>query len=1008
MIVDLVLQILLVSWVGLGASPCHSLNWASEKPQKPKFDYVLVSSGFDSEQIGLYRRFVDQLNVVGGPLDQLGIPRGHQVVEFLKGNDLNAIVAAPGGYPVAHYYDGSLISNALSDFRQLVYEVVYSGKSYHHGFYRDDSPVEQQKSILIHVIGHNHFATRSVFDHYRGPNSISVSKNLSELLEKYYVEFGHDEVARWYLFLQTASNLRDMYSARYQTPKDFQFQVHSSKKGSADDFRWPKSATENVFAALISALPPTTPSWKRELAEAVFYRNTFVPALIHTQVMNEGWASFLQELVIKHVPEAHTTSHWLGAMKVMSGAEGLKISDPYSLGVHSWRRIYERFLERTEVRSLASALEKDRQFILYADREIISKMDDFQFLEEAIDSKFLIRFKLAIARRAFPSEQKMGVQPPKPGLVQYVVSTRDRDRIVRKIQNEAVYLKFRFVPRVKLVSLNRRGSGEIELVVNDPVGKTLPMEPSSLTPALYILSRIMERPVSFLCSLRSDSNQIGRFRVVVSPMGKVQVYRDESAEVEPSLLGELSGHLRDYLEDLYLEDDQSMKKFVDTNPELLKLSQQMVTQLSNSTSILSLHPHAPTVPQAMLAFESMLQRRMIKAIQRSLTNPASLRRSRQGVFVKALPSVPTFAFETQSIAHRYREEERLSFNKLALEERVFHPDELGNGSIIETDQGQGGLVWGPGDEGSSGGRPGSAGGEEGEGSGRKPGEASLDPSWVPLPEDLYARMLAEKIRLPRINPKPGESRNKNKKLRGRKYQKEGHLLPLEVLLNASKKGAGKSASRDEDLALGDFESWIEEGLTALLPEDFVVRKTKVLPKPDMNAVITFVMDQSASVAGFLGYLKRMSFDIKTLVKTSYKGVQFRFVVFDSAAHDLKSDENKFFRAQLGGGTSYAEGLKKVNEIYASEYPRSQFDRYTLIYGDLEDFDVPQTMQEAQKIINQGEFVGWVHASRYDVDTGLGAYAFELSETNPYVGYVQIRDPKNYSIKDIKVLFKNEE
>jgi len=151
-------------------------------------EYIIIPSGNgrDDDLVPRYRAFVERMSERGGVLDQLGIPRTKQVVEFLSGVDMRAITSTPAAQPMAHFWDGAQMVQAAANPRSLVYEVVFPGPDYHHGYYRDDNPFEQQLSILMHVIGHNHFAVSSHFPHYRASNAPQSAIDFNEVMVSAY------------------------------------------------------------------------------------------------------------------------------------------------------------------------------------------------------------------------------------------------------------------------------------------------------------------------------------------------------------------------------------------------------------------------------------------------------------------------------------------------------------------------------------------------------------------------------------------------------------------------------------------------------------------------------------------------------------------------------------------------------------------------------------------------------------------------------------------------------
>ncbi len=102
-------------------------------------------------------------------------------------------------------------------------------------------------------------------------------------------------------------------------------------------------------------------------------------ALVHTQILNEGWASIMQEIIPQYTKKQHSFPFWLNASKGHAVRRKTNLRDPYSLGVFAWRRIKERFEARAEIKSLSTQLEKDREFIRFATEESLRKWTMLNF-----------------------------------------------------------------------------------------------------------------------------------------------------------------------------------------------------------------------------------------------------------------------------------------------------------------------------------------------------------------------------------------------------------------------------------------------------------------------------------------------------------------------------------------------------------------------------------------------------------------------------------------------------
>ena len=1053
-----------------------------------RHDFQLIPSGGDFDVIPRYEKYIVELSKQNGLLDRLTIRRTKQAVEFLEGQDLNAIAKA--GLPVRHYLDGANLAQAYNDRRSLIFEVVYPGPAIQHGYYRDDNPFQMVIHLLNHVVGHNNFAYTSFFPHYRAAHVIDEQLKLDKLLEELYTEYDKDEVQRFFLFMQTLLPLQDFYSAYYQPPEDFvpktpekanpnyKRQINAGIKPKS---RHPKSPTENVLSAFIANLPEYGHPWMKEVATHMAKMAGFQPALVHTQVMNEGWATFMEALIIKHMEDYHNINYWVQELQYSHHGEEPNITDPYWMGVETWQVIYRRFmngetllnksiddyLKRPYIAELPLEQERrDAAFIRFADEEIISKKDDRQFLKIGIDNTWIQNKNLAIVRvHPNPYKAQDNLPPPPPGqdVVPWQIVTRDKDRIIRQLQN-TVNNKFRFRPRVQLKDFTRKGSGEVELVVDDEMGNNIPLDEKTVSPSLYALSQVIQKPVSIECMLKDPTWQppdpgpwwmwddgfeedffsqpqkapLVRSRIVVAPNGNIQVYRmeeDSRGKLRERPFAEMQALfevvLDTYLLDLFLEDDEGLQELFDNNPRLHRYTQNMAIEISNNAHIEGLFDHAPTVAAAIIEYNSMLKRRMLKAMEKGLNGNGGLKRGPSGIMLKALPSVVNFAFDKDYLEdlqdeavgspvqyvgktasalvtsqHPFKSADagkvpmdRVSSENLVPEKNPFDGDEAGHGGLHPIEGEPGDPVWGPNPD----------GGGDGQG-GRDPGDEANDPSWVPLPKDLYARFLGEKLKLPNLNPKPGKTKKTKRVQKGHRNQRTGVAIASEILINALKKGQGAMAAEEKDPE-EDLLETVQAGFAVMNPErDWVVRSYQDVPKPEVNAVVNFVLDGSISAWSHYKTYKRFVYDMKVLLESNYKNVKFNFFVFDGEAHRAK-DEAEFFRMEFGGGTSYVKGMELVRKVQEEEFPHKQYDRFSFILGDLEDWN-PEIAPTLDKLIDESEYVGMIRGTDWDYHPTDGfdfwGHAQQLHSSNKYFGFLDLGARKDYTIDDLRHLLKNDE
>jgi spore cortex formation protein SpoVR/YcgB (stage V sporulation) len=674
-------------------------------------EFVIVPSSpeRDADTIPVYTEFTAELSQPGGVLDQLGIPRTKQVIEFLNGREMRALLATAGASPVAHYWDGSQIVNSMADKSRMVFEVVYPGSEYNHGYYRDDNPLETQLSIILHVVGHNHFAHSSGFTHYRSAQATEVAKSLNAAVKRAYEEAPKEEVEDFYLFMLSMAQYDDYHAAHYNQPEDFAAQTlqdidlddlpgkdrsEKAKKKSEILQRGLRRNTENTLSALVQRIQDNNlmPQWKKDIAALIPHTGHYRPALVHTQVMNEGWASIYQEIIMRHMsPRWNTQRHWLHAHSVIEGSvDHIKLQNPYWLGVQGWHNLRNKFLNRPEIAALETEIEKDRAFIEYGDH-LIRTMSDYEFLEIALEDSWIQRKKLALTRKATREEAGKLPQPPQdmenPEPV--IVVSKDPERIRKSIIESVVGSKTRFKPRLKLRSFNRQGTGEIDIAINDEVGSQIPLQRKTVGAALYSIASSMDQPVSLEATLgtrikktREELDEewgdfwdiwdplnptplpeilpykdvIGRYRLVVSPSGEMRMFElDTDQEAAPELppqnplFSEIEQHLHNYITMLHLQDDDKLDKIASQNPRYQRISMHALEQTLNGMPFLGLVDHVPSAGEAIIEYQNKVEARIMKAFELAMKGKGALLKSGNSMFLQALPGPMSIMFDGEFI-----------------------------------------------------------------------------------------------------------------------------------------------------------------------------------------------------------------------------------------------------------------------------------------------------------------------------------------------------------------------
>src|SRR6266705_334852 len=163
---------------------------------------------------------------------------------------------------------------------------------------------------------------------------------------------------------------------------------------------------------------------------------------------------------------------------------------------------------------------------------------------------------------------------------------------------------------------------------------------------------------------------------------------------------------------------------------------------------------------------------------------------------------------------------------------------------------------------------------------------------VDLSLDELADILAEELKLPRIEPK---GKHRITTIR-EKYSSLRRVGPAS--LRHFKRSFREALKRQ--IMVGDYDP----DNPIIIPEkkDIRYRSWKEVKSPQSNAVIVFMMDVSGSMGEEQKELVRLeSFWIDTWLRKNYEGIESRYIVHDVNAKEV--DKHTFYHLREDGGTS---------------------------------------------------------------------------------------------------------
>ena len=213
-------------------------------------------------------------------------------------------------------------------------------------------------------------------------------------------------------------------------------------------------------------------------------------------------------------------------------------------------------------------------------------------------------------------------------------------------------------------------------------------------------------------------------------------------------------------------------------------------------------------------------------------------------------------------------------------------------------------------------------GKPGQGKGQGGNEAGQHLMEVDLSLDELAEILAEELKLPRIEPK-GKHRITTVR---EKYSSLRTVGPAS--LRHFKRSFKEALKRS--IATGTYDP----AHPVIIPQkkDFRYRSWKEVRAPQSNAVIIFMMDVSGSMGEEQKELVRMeSFWIDTWLRKNYEGIESRYIVHDVSAKEV--DKHTFYHLREDGGTKISSAYKACKNLLDAHYSPEEWNIYLFHFSD---------------------------------------------------------------------------
>ncbi|MGE4233172.1 MAG: SpoVR family protein [Bacteriovoracia bacterium] len=951
-------------------------------------------------------------------------------------------IVGNNGHAVPFWMDGLRVIQAIKGSAGI-YEIVNNGFEAHHQAVRATNTPNERRLVYAHVVGHGDFFDNHYLFKIRKANRVKSSMSLSKLMERLLIDENEEEVTQYYQWLETLGSLQDWGKGTYESPETFiPEEVH--RKPVRQGGRWvypevehPVRPTHSILQASVHNMPRTTPQWKKDILALFEKKERQNPASVNTKIMNEGWASLAEYQVLSHSKWV-STGEAIDFGQIMSKVLGTYLEgplenaskqipnpkitqhllkNPYWLGFHCWKNLRDRFFEKPELKEYTHK-QKVRLFNKYA-HSLMKIHTDYTFIMAALDEKWVKKWNLVLARQGAPT----------PKGVPFIATTKDAERIIKKIASEAANHELSS-PNITLESFNYKETGAVHLK-HHPV-RDIPLYLPMSIQALYVLSRLYERPVSIetigsntwiqkqkpepeeeedddlalMFPSRAKKRKpkpepeidLGTFPIVlrVEPSGKVTARGEVNGEIV-DLSQMLQTHVDSYIEDTEFSlSDQ----YVNADSNRVKgFATKIISAMANPavTAMATEANYTPTAAHAVHKAIRLGEYRLAKKLRMIAERKISPTFKGDKVRIKVYPDIPRFVLDTRFYAMRKQ------FMKPTLPDEYFrlHMQDSPVLAGLKEQAEQSTFVgspdedldvwsgpWKPGDvwvvpgqgqgKGDGEGEPGEDGDEEG--NGNQPGEGgSKDPTYIEIDIEEFADFLLREVGLRNMRDTDGDAPKLEDRVQGHAQKETGEVLWDETMMLAIARGMAIAHDQDLDIHPTDVG---EFGLQNMASSDYVRQKLEQQITPGTDAVLYLIADTSGSITEEHRKIEKlMAKNEEALLRKVYPYLKIVYIIYSDKFEEV--NEKDFYTKNLSGGTEIYKSLQHVKEDMEKRFPRTRFNRYMHIFTDGDDFKVPQAMAEIRKLAETTDAIAYSHVDPKGGDfRGISRDMIKLSEELP--------------------------
>ena len=208
--------------------------------------------------------------------------------------------------------------------------------------------------------------------------------------------------------------------------------------------------------------------------------------------------------------------------------------------------------------------------------------------------------------------------------------------------------------------------------------------------------------------------------------------------------------------------------------------------------------------------------------------------------------------------------------------------------------------------------------------GDAPGEHTMG---VGVPLDMYLDILGEQLSLPKLEPK-SVSEIIRPKIKYDKIAKVGN--PSLIHKKRTLKNVIKRSIASDEYNPDDISNLYP------VPEDREYKSWSEKDTPDVNAVIFFMQDISASMGPDKRELVReLCWYLELWIRKFYDQTDIKYLIHDVEASEV--DSEKFYNYTSGGGTKISSVFALTDSIIDSSYPVDEWNIYCFYLSDGENW-----------------------------------------------------------------------